>query len=112
MKNQTPPSTMSMLETLEYYGADKVDPNELYAALAEAEEVRDVLEGYDLDPKDLKAELERLYDLENSLKEVKEELLDAVEVLREIRDYDSDDLEDRDDARWALAHDWLKRNNK
>ena len=48
----------------------------------------------------------------DSLKEVKEELLDAVEVLREIRDYDSDDLEDRDDTRWGLAHDWLRRNNK
>ena len=64
MKNQTPPSTMSMLETLEYYGPAKVDPNELYAALAEAEDVRDVLEDYDLDPKDLKDELERLYEIE------------------------------------------------
>ena len=110
MKNQTPPSTMPILETIEYYGPAKVDPNELYAALAEVEEVRDVLEDYYLDPKDLEAELERIYNLESSLKEVKEELLDAVEVLREIRDYDSDDLEDRDDTRWALAYGWLKRN--
>ena len=65
MKNQTPPSTMSMLETLEYYGADKVNPDELYAALAEAEDVRDALEDYDLDPKDLKEELERLYEIES-----------------------------------------------
>ena len=109
---KTPPSTMSMLETLEYYGADKVDPNELYAALAEAEEVRYVLEDYGLDPKDLKAELDRLYDLENSLKEKQEDLDDAVETLIEIRDCDCDDIEDRDNARWDLANNYLKRNNK